>query len=574
MPTTAGARGLRLAQPAEFLLRPRPLRYLLIGSLIYAALFCLLEFKPGFLLGGSAYWNAPRGLVGGSWADISTALSGYYSFVRDSWDFPIFKTTTLGLPHPVNIICTDSIPILCMLGQLIYDITGASINLFGIWAAFCFMASAVTMTCLVAEMGGSNIASALMATVSGLCMPALLARWGHMSLMAQWEPVFALLIYYRSTRNAWTGPGVALSLLLCAITLWTHAYLFVMVMGVLAAAFLQAMLDGKLNAARATMIATIFAVILGLLVFVSGFFETGGSLAAAGFGFFSMNALSPLLPRESALFPFLNGHYDATGGQYEGFAYLGAGILFLAALALPWLCGAVVKRARQHAVLLLVMTGFVLFAMSDKIYLGSWQILAVPLPSQIASVAGIFRASGRFFWPCLYLLAATLIVGVPARWGKAGGYLLLIAAVLQLVDTGPLRTALTVGTTQPAVTAIAESAWVVPIRAHRFVEVMPSFGCIKNPGGVRQHIALDLQLMASQLGVPTNTVYAARHQVACGSHVVRELRPNELLVLLHPAAHFSLSPGIAKACAVSSSLTVCSRLLDHKELAVLAATGV
>ena len=146
-----------------------------------------LAVRPGFLLGASPYWDNPRGIVGNGWADMSTALSGYTFFERDSWQLPLFHVAKLGAPTGVNIIFTDSIPWVALAGRLAFRAAGAPVNLFGAWTAMCFVASAVTMTGLVATLGQRSFAAAAMATTAGLTMPALLARWGHMSLMAQFE---------------------------------------------------------------------------------------------------------------------------------------------------------------------------------------------------------------------------------------------------------------------------------------------------------------------------------------------------------------------------------------------------
>ncbi|MBV9151635.1 MAG: hypothetical protein JO204_07660, partial [Alphaproteobacteria bacterium] len=150
-------------------------------SLGAALVFCFGMFDISFFTGRSAYWQAPRGLVGGSWADIPTALSGYYYFVRDSWTLPLFQTSTLGAPNPVNIIFTDSIPVVAIFGRLLYRATGLVVNPYGAWTALCFVATALGMMTLVAALGQRGIAAAIVATVAGLCMPALLHRWGHMS---------------------------------------------------------------------------------------------------------------------------------------------------------------------------------------------------------------------------------------------------------------------------------------------------------------------------------------------------------------------------------------------------------
>lgn len=49
-----------------------------------ACIFCLSMFDINFLLRPSAFWNNSRGTLSNSWADISTAISGYIHFQRDN----------------------------------------------------------------------------------------------------------------------------------------------------------------------------------------------------------------------------------------------------------------------------------------------------------------------------------------------------------------------------------------------------------------------------------------------------------------------------------------------------------
>ena len=160
----------------------RPPWLLILLSVTVGTAYCVWLFDRGFLLGTSSYWENPRGLVGYSLADIPTALSGYLFFQQDVWGVPLFQVKGLGAPSGVNVIFTDSIPWVSLAGRLAFLATGAPLNLYGAWTAMCVVASGATLTGLVAAMGQRNLAAAGMAAVAGLTMPALLARWGHMSL--------------------------------------------------------------------------------------------------------------------------------------------------------------------------------------------------------------------------------------------------------------------------------------------------------------------------------------------------------------------------------------------------------
>ena len=142
----------------DFLAKDRPLALLLLGSFAAACVFCLYLFDVDFLLGRSAFWNNPRGIVGHSWADISNGVSGYAYFQRDSWHLPLFHVGKLGAPAGTNITYTDGVPWVSLAGRLVFQASGVPVNLLGAWTAFCFVASAMTFTALVATLGQRNLA--------------------------------------------------------------------------------------------------------------------------------------------------------------------------------------------------------------------------------------------------------------------------------------------------------------------------------------------------------------------------------------------------------------------------------
>src|SRR5208337_480763 len=132
---------------------------------------------------------------------------------------------------------------------------------------------------------------------------------------------------------------------------------------------------------------------------------TGTSASGDGFGYFSMNLLSPLWPQRSGLFPGFYGLLTGPDGQYEGFNYLGAGVLLLVVVAVAASRRFIPLMLRQHLVLFVTLVYITMFAISNVVFIGSHEVLYIPLPGVLQFVAGIFRSSGRMFWPCAYALA-------------------------------------------------------------------------------------------------------------------------------------------------------------------------
>ncbi len=163
-----------------------------------------------------------------------------------------------------------------------------------------------------------------------LSMPAFLARFsfGHIALTSHFVLLLAIDFYYRSPRFT-TRTVVCLYLALSLVTLLLHPYLFVMVAALAGAAALD-LVRRQPRSALGILLALIAALALVYILGCFGNYKQGGE-----FGHFSMNMESPFFPSASAVFPGFGWSIpDATGGQYEGFNYLGAGTLLLLAVVL------------------------------------------------------------------------------------------------------------------------------------------------------------------------------------------------------------------------------------------------
>ena len=555
----------------EVLAADRPLKLLLACSLAIACAFCLWMFDAHFLLGNSPFWSNPRGIIANSWADMSIAYSGITYFQRETWQLPLFHVSKLGAPAGTNIIFTDGIPWVSLAARLVFRVSGMLVNPLGAFTAFCFAASAMTLTALVATLGQRSLAAAAMASVAGLCMPALLERWGHMSLIAQFEIPLALIFYlrnYRSNRPWWLFAQAAALMLLA---LWTHAYFFAMVSAIILATILQAARNRAINMISATAILASIAALLGGLIAISGYLQSGGGLAAEGFGVYSMNLLSPFLPQRSGLFSSLrNIIADGTGGQDEGFSYLGAGVLMLLLMTLPRQWRTLKDGLRHHPWMFALFLGFTLFALSNVIYLGTLQLAHIPLPTPVMQFAAIFRASGRFFWPVMYCLVALAIAAPIPFYGHRGVLLLCLAMPLQWIDSAPLRQELAARIRVPEKPHINLQAWQAEIMRHNSVRVLPQYLCLAYRRGWNSEITVQLQLLAAFADRSINSVYSARRVADCSADQRIDGAPQagarQLSVFLDEFSGFSRMQAFAatsRSCRTGPGLVVCSDIPEE-----------
>ena len=387
--------------------------------MLLGVLAALLVLPPGVLTG---YWAVPGG-------DQAQTLAGHLAYQADGWRWPLLTTDRLFWPQTVSIAMTDSNPLFSLAGKLWTHATGQGpVNLLGVFLGLCWLLQPVAAVYAMRGLG-AGLLPCLVAGAMAACWPALLVRMGHINLCAHFLVLLALGLAFRLLRNPaptlrrWVWPAV---LLMGAVL--THPYLFQLCAAVLGAVAVQSAWrrpPGWWRDGAGFLAAGVLAV--GVLTVLSG--PIGGG--DKGFTFFSMNLLSPFVPQRSGVFGAGLPVVDATGGQYEGYNWLGAGTLLLVVAALA-------RRAwPRPGALVLVLVGLTLLSLSSVVYAGPVKLIDLGAKPW-EDVFGSFRSAGRAFWPVGYavLLGAVAAVGRMDR--RVAVPLLLGAAVLQVVDVVPL----------------------------------------------------------------------------------------------------------------------------------------
>jgi hypothetical protein len=561
--------------------RSAVLAYVLSAAigLIVAAII----FGPATLLGTGPFWTAP------DYPDMQQHLSAAQYYLHDRWYFPIFLTKLIMPPDGVSVVFLDINPLLAFFAKLLFKATGIYVNHFGPWIAICYALQAAAFLFLCRSLGLRGIIPAIICAVIAVSVPEFLYRYFHLTLLGQFLITLQLGLYFRAVRGGRYPTISLLALGLTLITILIHFYFFAMVAGIYVALLAQYVASERRALRTAILELAILAAGTGLLLFATGYLHgLGGS---SGFGFFSMNMLSPFVPQDSGVLPFMHDMIDGTGGQYEGFNYLGVGILALAVLSAVlnrrelW---PLALRYRYLLILLLAFTGFALsfnpmigdvsllhpFAHAPAVVSGGAVSAHAAAPVQAAGIGAKlhdlifyplqqFRASGRFFWPVGYCIAAFGIVGVWRKMpGVAGLAVLVVAALLQFIDAGPLRHEMAANIRAGTVPPAAPDPWIAMIAAHREITVLPSMDCADTESPL---IPLFV-FYASQSVVPTHSAKLSRGPKAdCPAEYAgvmqRVLGADEILVLLSPplpAETIAAMPDSAALCRKFSLGYVCS----------------
>ncbi|MCC6263015.1 MAG: hypothetical protein IT169_05505 [Bryobacterales bacterium] len=538
---------------------------------------CLRIYDVSFLLGTSAFWQAPH-------ADQMQALTGWHGFAHDAWRVPLFEVKTLRYPQGANIIFTDSIPLLALLAKPFAPLLPSGFHYFGLWFALCFVLQSVGAVALLREWGVRDWLGLAAGTLIALSMPAWLIRHNHMALCGHFLLLFGLVLYARTQKAAslrrvaaaWVGLAVA-SLLL-------HIYLLAMVMALLAAAVAQRAWNHRRQwrAEWPALLAIPLLAGCGVLgiALLSGHFR-GEAVedASKGYGIYSMNLLQPWYPQGTLHFPWPYPVFDATGGQYEGFNYLGAGALLLILAALAAAQRQWKPALRRNGFLLLALGLLTLFALSNRVYWGDTAVLKYRVPRVIEKPVELFRSSGRFFWPVGYALAlgAVALLARERRQRRWLAVVLIAAPLAQWIDAAPARDYPAKDTRLIQPSLLPAAIWNPILAQQRLVRVFPGFFC----GPVKNHrLSQELQLLAARSGVPISTVFMARQVEDCDAERERmeTLLPGEGELVFYlppvgwPEARRSF-PG-ADACRVFPLGVVCSRRFGQKFVLPIPQEGV
>lgn len=518
------------------------------------ALFVTAYFPLRVALG----LDTPDSLLMG---DVAMNVVGQRYFVGDAWHWPIFVTTLLEPPQGVNIALTDSIPLAALAAKLLSPLLPHPVTFVHAWLALCYILQPAAAVFALRGTGERRLLPAAAAAIMAICLPTLLFRAGHIALCSHFLLLTALGLYLRIQNDARPRPVATTSLL--TATLLIHPYLLVMVAALLAAAPLSLLL--RRNAAwRPVAISLLPGFVLPiLLAWLLGY---GGESPGGGFGLASMNLLSPVYPAFSFLMqdvlPGLDKPLDATGFQYEGYQYLGAGLLLLlATTSMLTLRSQWADLLRRHAGLVLICLALTLFALSSSIYLGQKLLVST---GNVPAILHHLRASGRFFWPVAYvLLIGSIAVLLRSVSYRAALCILAAATFLQFEDTKLLRRSVA-GHTSLAVPEFVDRARLGTLVAGRDrLTIWPTTACGTMVSLTPEFMAVIVA--ASDRLVPVNTMYTAREQPHPDCDAMRvasaPLAPHELRVFMPSAASAATAsvPDGARFCRGLGRLAVCTR---------------
>lgn len=403
----------------------------MIGAVIFVLIYGLDVLNP---------FNVDWLLFQGE--DLKQHYVGWELFRSSDWKFPIGLADTVIYPYDSSVIFTDSIPLLAVVFKLLLTFTNIPFQYFGLWGLLCFILQGIFSALILQKY--TCPAYSCIGSILFVIAPIMLWRmFAHTALAGQWIILLAMLsiVYYdkliRNPRRLLYGFAI-----LGILTVSVHMY-FVAICGILVCSFAlyHLLKTHKLKYSITVIMVYIFSALVAFYLLGGLQFGSDGS-SAGGFGFYSFNLNNLWSPYGWS--KYLPDFATYTDGQYEGFAYLGLGVLIgtiiaiIAKSIMNAKFGIDAKYTDLPLTIVIWITALfiVFFSCSNEISFGDTLIFKYPLPEIVIKLLSIFRSTGRFIWPVVYFIMFWMLIQI-YRFRQYGYVVLAGIIIIQCTDLSP-----------------------------------------------------------------------------------------------------------------------------------------
>ncbi len=480
--------------------------------------------------------------------DPATHYLGWQFFRNTEWSFPVGLNPKYGLEISNALIYSDSNPLLAFLFKPFSPLLPDTFQYFGIWLLACFVLQAWFACKLMRLITNSPIIALIGASLFSFSPPMLWRLHGHLSLAGHFLVLASL---YLALRPSIKRRVVHWSVLLVTSAL-THAYLLAMVGLIWVADLAGRLIKHSLPVNRVVLEFPIILLATLLACWQAGYFVVGVGdvVSAEGFGFYRMNLLSLFDPSG---WSYVLRDIPEAAGDYEGFNYLGLGVIVLGITALPSLISAksgVMSQVRNRPMILAVVFGLTIFALSNRWGIGSVNFVFA-LPDAALRIGNIYRGSGRMFWPVFYLILFTTIFLVVRGYSNRVAITLLgLGVIIQVADTSSawkdIRANLM---TKP------RSTWQSKMVDPFWSEAATKYSKVRwlLPGN---HTSswLPVASYAGTHGLATDAVYLARVSLAAVEHAQQKARDVLLTGKFEADSLYFLEDGLLPQAAINLNI--------------------
>jgi hypothetical protein len=382
-------------------------------------LFSLLSIALGAIAFMIIYGITPLNVTNDSWImagydenDILQHYAGWLAFRASDWDFPIGMANKMAVGDGTFISFTDSIPWIAIIFKIFRSILPETFQYFGIYTLLCYMLQGFAGFKIL-YYTTKNLKYSLAGTILFCFSPILMERaFRHTALGSQWLILFSIYIYFKH-RDIFSYIHYVLLILLEILSVGIHPYFLPMIACFSLLCLFQDIYRKKWGSVLFFLAGLIVSYAAGYLI---GALGTGVSVERIGYGYFSMNINAILNPdsRGGYTWSYFLKTRPQTLGNYDGFNYLGIGIILLAFMVFFLLLSfsswhSTIRSLKNYVPLIIICIFLFCFSISNTITWNDKILITIPLPEILQKICDIFRASSRLFYPVYYLIYIFLL---------------------------------------------------------------------------------------------------------------------------------------------------------------------
>lgn len=403
-----------------------------IGIIVFVIIYGITPVNPR---------NDSWIMAGYDETDIIQHYAGWLAYRNSDWKFPIGLADKMAVGDGTMISYTDSIPWVAIFFKLFRNILPRTFQYFGLYTLFCYMLQGIASFKIIYYKTKDRWYS-LLGVVLFCFSPILMERaFRHTALGSHWLILFSILLYLKHWEQK-SKMTYVYFLLLEILAIGIHPYFLPMI-----ACF--SLLCALKDVHRHEMWSVIWFILQLAITYLTGcvigVLGSGVEASREGFGHYSMNMNAVMNPTSCGGYTwsaFLKVNPQILG-NYDGFNYLGVGILVLiiSAIVLSIVFATwkeVIVLMKKYLLLCIILCFLTAFAVSNVVTYHDRILLTIPMPDVLLELCGIFRASSRMFYPVYYLIFLFLVLRI---WRyrefirrKGVFYLLLFAVVIQVID--------------------------------------------------------------------------------------------------------------------------------------------
>ena len=401
--------------------------------------------------------------------DLTQHYLGWVFFRKSDWHFPLGLIDGVLGSIKISVIYTDSAPIFALFFKLLSPLLPETFQYFGFLGLFSFMMTGACSTLLIHRFNKNGIFCILGSTLYTVSPVILQRLYGHETLSCHFMILLGLILWlYQDHKweKKWQKKFMMPILwgLLGILAVSIHIYYLPMIYCFLLGSFITDLF--KYKKYRRPLLCFVSITSFSLLtLWLLGAFYTKADISAQGLGVNSANintfwnplnlqgTRGGLVGYPSKGSRFLKA-LDVNKGQYEGYAYVGLGIMLGALILLiASICRSIKRKKRLTSDIgeflkkrkiwciagAVVFTVAIIYAISPSAYFNGRKIYDIYYSESIINCRSSFRATGRFAWVGMYLIFTAVLYGL-SRISRKKLMITLLAfcTVVQFADVSCL----------------------------------------------------------------------------------------------------------------------------------------